>query len=311
VSDGTEALYLALRACNVGPGDEVITVSHTFFATTEAIVQVGAVPVYVDVDEDTMTMNVDQIESVITPKTKAILPVHLYGYMADMDSICAIAEKHGLRVIEDAAQAHGARRNGKYAGTIGDIGTFSFYCSKNLGAYGEAGGVVTNNDTFAGRVARLRDHGSMRKYHHDEVGVNGRLDEIQAAVLRLKLPGLDEGNRKRRMNARMYHGKLLGLPITTPSFWLDRDHVFHVYVIRTPQRDALQAHLKALGISTGIHCPIANHQQHAMKMHEWRSSGDLSVTEKVVDEILSLPMFPELSEGEIERVCDGVRGFFR
>ena len=307
VSDGTEAIYLALRALNVGPGDEVVTVSHTFFATAEAISLTGATPVFVDVDPVTFTMDVDAAERAITPRTKVLLPVHLYGLMADMNGIMALARRHGLRVVEDTSQAHGARRNGVAAGTVGDIGTFSFYYSKNLGAYGEAGGVVTNDDNLAEKLVTLRDHGSRRRYHHDEVGVNGRMDEVQAAVLRLKLPKLDEANAKRRAHARTYSKLLQGLPLQTPQLFGD-DHVFHLYVIRTNQRDELQAHLKDLNVFTGIHYPVPCHLQPAL-----RGGGAINhpmpVTEQVAGEILSLPIFPELTNEEIEYVVDGVASF--
>ncbi len=308
VSDGTESLYLALRALDVGPGDEVITVSHTFFATVEAILLVGATPVFIDVDPHTFTMDVRALEKAVTDRTKAIMPVHLYGLMADMDGIMAVAHRQGLRVIEDASQAHGARRNGTMAGTVGDIGTFSFYYSKNLGAYGEAGGVVTNDDGLAARIAMLRDHGSEKRYYHDEVGVNGRLDEVQAAVLKLKLPHLDDANRRRRANAHRYSELLKNLPVKTPNLFGD-DHVVHLYVIRSLDRDGLQSHLKEMGIHTGIHYPVPCHLQPAVQGRA-KISGSLTVTEQVTREIISLPMFPELAEAEIQRVVDGIESFF-
>jgi len=308
VSDGTEALYLALRALGVGPGDEVITVSHTFFATTEAILLAGATPVFVDVDEDTFTMNVASLERVVTPRTKAIMPVHLYGLMADMEGVMSTARRYGLRVVEDASQAHGARRDGRAAGTVGDIGTFSFYYSKNLGAFGEAGGVVTNDDELAAKIAILRDHGSRVRYYHDEVGVNGRLDEMQAAVLRLKLPHLDRANELRRAHARRYSEGLRSLPVRTPELF-GEDHVFHLYVIRTLDRDGLQAHLADMGIHTGIHYPVPCHRQPALALMP-PPVHSLNVTEKVSGEILSLPMFPELTDQEIDRVVEGIESFF-
>jgi len=308
VSDGTEAIYLALRALDVGPGDEVITVSHTFFATVEAILLTGATPVFVDVDATTFTMNVPAVERAITARTKVIMPVHLYGLMADMDGIMDVAGRHGLRVVEDSSQAHGARRDGKAAGTVGDIGTFSFYYSKNLGAYGEAGGIVTDDDDLAARVAVLRDHGSRERYLHEEVGVNGRLDEVQAAVLRLKLPRLDEGNQRRRDHARRYSKLLESMPVQTPELF-GADHVFHLYVIRTLDRDALQAHLKEQGIHSGIHYPVPCHLQPALAGRA-KNSRRLPVTEKVASEILSLPMFPELSDAQIDRVVGAIESFF-
>ncbi|HZT97547.1 MAG TPA: DegT/DnrJ/EryC1/StrS family aminotransferase [Chloroflexota bacterium] len=308
VSDGTTALYLALRACDVGPGDEVITVSHTFFATVEAIIETGATPVFVDVDPDTHTMDVEQAERAVTPRTKAIVPVHLYGRMADMDGVMAVASRNGLKVVEDACQAHGARRNGQAAGTIGDAGCFSFYYSKNLGAYGEAGGIVSNDPTVSERVRVLRDHGSAVRYHHQEVGVNGRLDEMQAAVLRIKLPRLEEWNRQRRAYASLYNERLRDLPIGTPAP-AGEDHVFHLYVIRHPRREALRRHLEAGRIHTGIHYPVPCHLQPAC-MRYGQGQGSLPVTESLADEILSLPMFPELTAEEVDRVCESVAEFF-
>lgn len=308
VCDGTMALQLALRACNVGPGDEVITVSHTFFATVEAIVLTGATPVLVDVDPITLTMDVEAAERAITPRTKALIPVHLYGRMANMEEIMRLAHKHDLRVIEDACQAHGARQNGRAAGTFGDAGCFSFYYSKNLGAYGEAGGVVTNDPEIARRVRLMRDHGSAVRYHHDTIGVNGRLDELQAAVLRIKLPNLDEGNEARRRHARKYNELLAHLPVTTPEL-AGKEHVFHLYVLRTPQRDALRDHLDHHGVHTGIHYPIPCHLQPACADYSSRVD-QLPVTETVVNEILSLPMFPELRDDEIEYIAQAISGFF-
>ncbi len=307
VSDGTMALHLALRACGIGPGDEVITVSHTFFATVEAILLAGATPVFVDVDAHTQTMSVEAVAGAITERTRAVVPVHLHGRMADMEAIMALARAHDLRVIEDACQAHGAHRDGRFAGTIGDIGCFSFYYSKNLGAYGEAGGVVTNDDHLAERARVLRDHGSATRYHHDVVGVNGRLDEVQAAVLRLKLPHLDAGNRSRRRHAEHYNRALRDAGVLTPALGGD-DNVFHLYVIRVQERDALQGYLSDKGIGTGIHYPVPCHLQPACR--EWsRGRGSLPVTEQLVGEIISLPMFPELQDSEVEEVCDVIADF--
>jgi dTDP-4-amino-4,6-dideoxygalactose transaminase len=308
VSDGTEAIYLALRALEVGPGDEVLTVSHTFFATVEAIRLTGATPVFVDVDPVTFTMDVAEAEKAITARTKVILPVHLYGLMANMDGIMALAKRHNLRVVEDTSQAHGSRRNGKTAGTFGDIGTFSFYYSKNLGAYGEAGGVVTNDDALAEKISTLRDHGSRTRYHHDEIGVNGRMDEIQAAVLKLKLPHLDGANASRRTHARRYSELLKDLPVKTPELF-GEDHVFHLYVIRTNRRDELQAHLRDLNVFTGIHYPVPCHKQPAIAKGE-SVTHDMTVTDQIAGEILSLPIFPELTSDEIEYVVNGVATFF-
>jgi dTDP-4-amino-4,6-dideoxygalactose transaminase len=308
VCDGTTALHLALRACGIGAGDEVITVSHTFFATVEAIALAGATPVFVDVDPDTLTMDVAAAERAITSRTRALLPVHLYGRLADMTGLLALARTHNLRVIEDACQAHGARRDGRAAGTFGDVGCFSFYCSKNLGAYGEAGGVVTNDPELAWRVRCLRDHGSAVRYHHDALGLNGRLDELQAAVLRIKLPWLDEWNEARRRHAARYNAALAPLPVQTPSL-PGPEHVVHLYVIRTPARDALRAHLERRGIHTGIHYPVPCHLQQACAPYA-PAAGALPITEAVAGQILSLPMFPELRAEELAYIVAAIAEFF-
>jgi dTDP-4-amino-4,6-dideoxygalactose transaminase len=308
VSDGTIALFLALRACGIGPGDEVITVSHTFFATVEAIALAGATPVFVDIDPATFNMDVGAAEKAITPRTRALMPVHLYGRMADMPAIMQLARTHNVRVIEDACQAHGAHMNGRMAGTIGDIGCFSFYYSKNLGAYGEAGGIVTNDAGIADRIRMLRDHGSTVRYHHDLLGLNSRLDEMQAAVLRIKLGRLDGWNEARRRHAAHYNAVLGGLPVTLPEI-PGPEHVFHLYVIRTRERDALRAHLEDRGIHAGIHYPVPCHLQPACAAFS-PGSGSLPVTEAVADEVLSLPMFPEMGEDEVEYVAAAVAEFF-
>ncbi|MBV9282366.1 MAG: DegT/DnrJ/EryC1/StrS family aminotransferase, partial [Chloroflexi bacterium] len=247
-------------------------------------------------------------ETAVTPRTAAILPVHLYGRMANMADIMSLARRHGLRVIEDACQAHGARREGRMAGTIGDVGCFSFYYSKNLGAYGEAGALVTNDPEIARRARMLRDHGSARRYHHDILGLNSRLDELQAAILRIKLPLLDGWNEARRHHAARYNALLSDLPIELPAI-PGEDHVVHLYVIRTPERDALRAHLERRGIHAGIHYPVACHQQPACAPFS-RGAGSLPVTEAVVGEILSLPMFAELRDGEIDAIAAAIAEFF-
>jgi dTDP-4-amino-4,6-dideoxygalactose transaminase len=326
ISDGTTALHLALRAGGIGPGDEVITVSHTFIATAEAILLAGATPVLVDVDPGTYNMDVNQVEAAITARTRAILPVHLYGQCADMDPILDMADRHGLSVIEDACQAHGAEYRGRRAGSLGTLAAFSFYYSKNLGAFGEAGMVTTNDDELARRVRLLRDHGSEQRYHHDVIGLNGRLDELQAAALRIKLRHLDEWNERRRQHAARYQQALAGLDVVTPVEALYGRHVYHLYVIRTCQRDALQEWLAGQGIGTGVHYPIPVHLQRACAELE-RSPGarpgaasgrelpaygpgSLPVTESLVGEILSLPMYPELRASQIEQVAAGIRSFF-
>lgn len=310
VSDGTAALHIILRAMDIGPGDEVITVSHTFIATAEAIILAGARPVFVDIDPQTYLMNVSQVEAKITPHTKAILPVHLYGQIVDMDPLLELASKYHLRIIEDAAQAHGAEYKGRKAGSLGDAAAFSFYYSKNLGAYGEGGFVTTNDPELYRRVRMIRDHGSERRYYHDLIGMNARLDEIQAVVLRAKLFHLAEWNQQRRAHAELYNKLLLGSAVVTPTQQTGNSHVFHLYVVRAHKRDELQAFLKERGIFTGIHYPIPNHLQPALKFLGYQQ-GDFPVTEKVVSEIISLPMFAELTDEEVQMVVGAIKEFYR
>jgi dTDP-4-amino-4,6-dideoxygalactose transaminase len=306
VGNGTDALHLALRAAGIGHGDEVITVAHTFFATTEAIVMAGAKPVYVDVDPETYLMDVSLIEARVTPNTKAIMPVHLYGQMADMDPIMAIATRHDLVVIEDAAQAHGAEYRGRRAGSIGQLGCFSFYYSKNLGAYGESGAVVTSDPELARRLRLYRDHGSEQRYLHLEFGLNSRMDEIQAAVLRVKLRHLDDWNVRRSRHAATYDRLLadagVGLPVTAP----ERTHAWYVYVIRSDGRDELQKALANRGIGTGIHFPIPTHLQPATRELGYQA-GDLPHTEHAARQVLSIPMYAELTAEQLEWVGSAVR----
>jgi dTDP-4-amino-4,6-dideoxygalactose transaminase len=309
VGEGTTALALALRACGVGPGDEVITVSHTFIASVEAIALIGARPVFVDVDPVTYTMDPAHIEASITRRTRAIIPVHLYGQPADMDPIMQIARENGLKVIEDACQAHGATYKGQPTGSIGDAAAFSFYFSKNLGAYGEGGIVTTNDEDIARRVRMLRDHGSHRRYYHEEIGVNGRLDEIQAAVLRVKLPYLHTWNDARRRHAALYNKLLAGTPLVTPTEAAYSHSVYHLYVVRAPWRDELQAALREQGIATGIHYPIPCHLQRACREFGYRQ-GELPITERAVGEILSLPMYAELTEEDMTAVSNAIRSFY-
>jgi dTDP-4-amino-4,6-dideoxygalactose transaminase len=312
VANGTDALHLALRAAGVGEGDEVITVAHTFFATAEAIVMVGATPVYVDIDPDTYLIDVSQIEARVTSRTKAILPVHLYGQMADLDPIMEIAARHALVVIEDAAQAHGAEYKGRRAGSIGQLGCFSFYFSKNLGAYGEAGAIVTSDPELARRVRLYRDHGSEKRYHHVEFGFNARMDEIQAAVLRIKLRYLDDWNAQCREHAATYGSLLAGANVGLPITAAERSHIYYVYVIRSADRDGLQQALADRQIGTGIHFPIPTHLQVASRKLG-NQTGDLPHTEQAAREVLSIPMYPELTGGQMDWVaasiieCAGVR----
>jgi len=311
VGSGTDALHLALRAVGVGPGDEVITVANTFFATVEAIALCGARPVFVDIDPASYTMDPSRVEVAITPRTKAILPVHLYGQPADMDPIVDISRKHGLAVVEDACQAHGAEYKGAKTGSLGDVAAFSFYYSKNLGAYGEGGMVVTKDREIATSVQMLRNHGGKERYHHAVMGVNARLDEIQAVALRVKLPHLDSWNASRRTWAEEYSRRLAGLEdVVTPVAQPYAKHVYHLYVIRAPDRDDLQKWLKRHDVSTGIHYPVPVHLQEACADLGY-SPGSLPETEAAAREILSLPMFPELTVDEVAYVCQTIIGYAR
>ena len=307
VGSGTDALHIALRACGIGPGDEVITVSHTFIATTEAIILAGARPVFVDIDPSTYNMDPAQIERMINPRTRAILPVHLYGHPADMEPILKVAKAHNLRVIEDSCQGHGAEYGGKRTGSLGDVGCFSFYFTKNLGAYGEAGIITTSDPEIARQCRMLRDHGQNAKYYHAVMGVNGRLDEIQAAILKVKLPHLDEWIEKRRSIALAYNA---GLPpdLVKPVEMPRAKHVYHLYVIRTPERDALKEFLESKGVASGMHYPVPVHLQDAWRKYGGREYS-LPVTEKITGEILSLPIYPELGADEVDYICGCVREF--
>jgi len=308
VASGTAALHLALRACGVGPGDEVITVAHTFTATAEAIFHAGARPIFVDIDPRTYNIEPNQVEDAITPRTKAIVPVHLYGHPAEMDALLDIARRHNLWLIEDAAQAHGAVYNGRRCGSIGHLACFSFYPGKNLGAYGDAGMVTGNDEKLLSRVRRLRDHGRTSKYEHQEIGWGERLDTLQAAILRVKLAYLEEWTEVRRTHARQYNELLAGMDVITPYEAPNVRHVYHLYVIRVPQRDALVAHLKARGIGAGIHYPIPLHRQPAY-LKQGYTEVQLPVTEQVAAEVLSLPMYPELTTEQIEYVVSAIEEF--
>ncbi|HVA93070.1 MAG TPA: DegT/DnrJ/EryC1/StrS family aminotransferase, partial [Chloroflexota bacterium] len=303
-STGTSALHLALLAVGVGPGDEVITVSHTFIATAEAISACGASSVFIDIDPRTYLMDPSLLEAAITPRTKAIIPVHLYGQMVDMDAILAVANRHGLPVLEDACQAHRATYKGRLAGSVGTAGCFSFYPSKNLGTVGEGGAVVTNDEALAARMRMLRDHGQSRRYYHDVVGYNYRMAAIQAAALRVKLPYLDGWNAARRAHAQRYTTLLAGLPVTTPATSPHGDPVYHLYVIRASDREGLRQHLTAQGVGTGIHYPVPIHLQQAYVV-EARGVA-LPVTELVASEVLSLPMYAELTNHHIEAVAESI-----
>lgn len=307
VSNGTAALHLTLLAMGIGPGDEVITVANTFIATAEAISAVGATPVFADIESGGFNVDPADIEHRITARTKAIIVVHLYGELADMDAVIAIARRHGLRVIEDACQAHGAERNGRQAGTFADAGCFSFYPTKNLGAVGEGGMVVTADRALADTVARLRDHGQAAKHNHVEPAFNYRMSELQAAALRVALPHLATWNENRREAARAYMAALAGSGVVLPR-WEPSSHAYHLFVVRSRDREALKAHLADQGIASAVHYPVPIHLQPAYASLGLRA-GDLPGTEAAVDQILSLPFHPHISPEEIARVAQAVRSF--
>jgi len=304
VGSGLEALKLSLKVAGIGIGDEVIIPANTFIATALAVSAVGATPVLVDIDEATFNIAPPLIVGAITTRTKAIIPVHLYGQPCDMDEIMAIAQQHKLVVIEDACQAHGAKYKGHGAGAFGLTGCFSFYPAKNLGACGDGGAIVTNNDAVAMRLRRLRNYGQECKYVHIERGVNTRLDTMQAAILRIKLRHLGEWNQARVRHAARYSAQLRG--VQTPVVAPNRTHIFHLYVIRISRRDALQKQLTTAGIQTGIHYPIPIHLQQAYAALG-KGRGSFPVTERLADEILSLPMFAELSDLQIDFICAAVQ----
>ncbi len=304
VANGTDAIELALRAAGIGAGDEVITVAHTAVATVAAVERAGAKPVLVDIDPFTYTMSPTAAEAAITPKTRAIVPVHLYGHPADLSALVDLAQKHHLLLIEDCAQAHGARYQDRLVGTFGDMAAFSFYPTKNLGADGDGGAVITRDAGFAAKLRRLRNYGQTSRYVHDERGVNSRMDEVQAAILRVKLPLLNDFNAERQRLAALYDSNLHG--VTTPSHL--PGHVFHLYVIRHPQRDALMEHLKQAGVGTLIHYPIPVHLQKAY-VDLGYTRGSLPVTEQVASEIVSLPLYIGLSEDDVHTVAVAVNRF--
>ncbi|WP_414542651.1 DegT/DnrJ/EryC1/StrS family aminotransferase [Nostoc sp. CCY0012] len=310
VNTGTSALHLALLAAGIGAGDEVITIPFTFVATVAAICYTGATPVFVDIDPVSYTIDVTQIEKAITERTKAILPVHLYGQPADMGPIMEIARRHGLTVIEDAAQAHGAEYKGQRIGSIGDIGCFSFYPGKNLGAYGEGGMIVTNNPEYAHTMQMLRDWGQERKYHHVIKGYNYRMDGIQGAILRVKLRYLEKWTEARRANAAQYDGLLKDFSLTIPTVMPYSRHVYHVYAVRSPQRDELQQKLNDQGIQTGIHYPIPVHLQPAYSDLGYKI-GDFPHSELAAREVFSLPMYAELTPPQINTVAESLQGILQ
>ncbi|MBU2720507.1 DegT/DnrJ/EryC1/StrS family aminotransferase [Acidithiobacillus ferridurans] len=303
-ASGTDALTLALRALEIGPGDEVIVPTFTFIATAEAVLYVGATPVFVDVDDRFYAMTVAGIEAAITPRTKAIIPVHLYGLPADMPGIMALAHKHGLRVIEDCAQAIGAQINGQGVGSFGDIGCFSFFPSKNLGAAGDGGMVVTADAELERQLRGLRNHGSWQTYHHDVLGYNSRLDEMQAVILRAEFPHLAAYNDGRRQAAGWYAEHLVGLDLQLPEAPAGYHHVFHQFTIQLNARDAVKTALHAEGIASAIYYPIPGHQQ---KMFAHQAQTHCPVAEHLAERVLSLPMFPELREEQIARIATVIR----
>jgi dTDP-4-amino-4,6-dideoxygalactose transaminase len=307
VNSGTSALHLAMLAAGIGPGDEVITVPNTFVATVAAVGYTGARPVLVDIDPVRYTMDPARVEAAITPRTKALLPVHLYGQPVDMDPILEIAQRRGLVVIEDAAQAHAAKYKGRPVGSLGHLACFSFYPGKNLGAYGEGGIVVTSNEEYAKKIRMLRDWGQDRKYHHLLAGYNYRMEGMQGAILRVKLRHLEAWTEARRAHAARYRALLAGCGVGIPTEASDARHVYHVYAVRTPQRDAVMKALGEQGIQTGIHYPIPVHLQPAYADPAY-SRGSFPLAEKAADEVTSLPMFPELTEEQLQLVAAALRG---
>ncbi len=310
VASGTDALHLALRALGIGGGDEVITAANTFVATALAISYVGARPVLVDVDPETYNLDLRQIESKITPKTKAIIPVHLYGRPVDMNELMSLAERHNLKVVEDACQAHGATWDGRKVGSFGIMGCFSFYPGKNLGAYGDGGAIVTSDEGLYEKLKMLRNYGSPRKYHHDFIGYNSRLDSIQAAVLNVKLRHLEGWNGKRLTNAKLYNQALDGVgDLVLSNLQGVESHVFHLYVVRTKKRDELLKYLNDNGVQAGIHYPIPIYSLKAYS-DLGQTGSDFPVTERLSREILSLPMYSELTGTQIRKVKDVIVKFF-
>jgi dTDP-4-amino-4,6-dideoxygalactose transaminase len=309
-NSGTSALHVALLLLNVGAGDEVITTPMTFVATSWAISYVNAKPVYVDVDDTTFNLDPKQVERAITPRTRAILPVHLYGNPFDLTPLLEIARKHKLPLLEDACQAHGATYKGKVVGTFGEMSCYSFYPGKNLGACGEGGALVTNNAAFAARARALREHGSTVRYYHDEVGFNYRMEGIQGAVLGVKLKHLPEWTRRRRAIARMYSELLADTPLQLPRETGGSESAWHLYVVRHPRRDDLKKHLESNSVGCALHYPLPLHRQKCYANLGYKE-GDFPVAEKAARECLSLPIYPELTDKQVQRVIDVIKDFFR
>jgi dTDP-4-amino-4,6-dideoxygalactose transaminase len=310
VASGTDALVLALKALGIGPGDEVITVSHTAVATVAAVLATGATPALVDVDEISMTLDPAALAAAATPRSKAVIAVHLYGQAADLDPVLAFARRQRLAVIEDCAQAAGGRYRGRRLGSIGDIGCFSFYPTKNLGAIGDGGLMLTADANLAARVRRLQQYGwdEARKTH--EAGLNSRLDSLQAAILNVKLPHLESDNARRAAIARRYEHGLAGLPLTTPKARAGTDHVYHLYVIGSAERDKLMAHLRDRGIGCAVHYPVPVHHQRGYAERVIVPQDGLAVTERICQRILSLPLYPELTDDDVNRVIEALRSYF-
>lgn len=302
-ASGTDALHLGLLAAGIKPGDEIITSAFTFIATGEAIRYIGAEPVFVDIQAQSLNIDPAQIRAAITDKTRAILPVHLFGLPADMTEIQALADEFGLLVIEDCAQSFGSRYQGKTTGTMGCVGAYSFFPSKNLGCYGDGGMITTNDDGIAAQIRLLRNHGSSQQYHHDVIGYNSRLDELQAVVLRIKLKYIDEYNQKRLAVARSYNQRLANSRFQTPAIADDRDHVFHQYTLLCDDRDAVREHVLSQGVACAVYYPIPLHQQ---KVFADTTTVELPVTESSANRCLSLPIFPEMTEAQIASVCEAI-----
>jgi len=308
-ASGTDALQIAMMALGIGPGDEVITTPFTFVATAETIGLLGARPVYVDIDPRTYNIDPSGIERAITPHTKAIIPVHLYGQPADMDPLMEIARRRGVTVIEDAAQAFGASYRGRKVCTIGQIGCISFFPSKNLGCFGDGGMMTTSDERLAEQMRVVAAHGSRVRYYHEVLGVNSRLDTLQAAILRVKLKHLDAWNARRRWAASRYTALLEGTPVTTPSVSPDGEHIFHQYTLRVPKRDGLAAHLKGRGIPHAVYYPVCLHLQKAFAMSGFHE-GDFPVAEQAAREVISLPMHSELTEEQLVTFADAIKAFY-
>ena len=305
VASGTDALLLALRACGVGPGDEVITTPFTFIATAEVVSLLGAVPVFVDIEPDTFNIDPEKIEEKITPRTRAIIPVHLFGHPAAMTAVMALAERYQLRIIEDCAQAFGAEYHGRKVGALGDCGCFSFFPSKNLAGYGDGGMIVTNDEDLAKKIRMLRNHGSTVRYHHSMIGYNSRLDEIQAAIIRVKFKHIDSFNASRHANAQIYRTLLQASGAALPTERLGCRHVYHQFTIRSERRDRIMAALQERGIASAVYYPVPLHRQEAFAVPD-RLAPPLLCAEACARDVLSLPMFPELGQDEIRTICDVV-----